>query len=148
VPPYIGFAHRPGFHLTCNFGDTQILVQKNENGYASQYILVHYKKENIMSESTKSKIVSIKPVEKEVFIMTGNYRVKGFISLLPNERQTDFLLNARPFVAVTNAELFDINGCELLKAPFVNVHRDHIQVISPVEDGTDFSETNTCQIVI
>jgi len=101
-----------------------------------------------MPESKKGKIVSIKPLEKEVFIMTGNYRVKGFISLLPNERQTDFLLNARPFVAVTKAQLFDTNGCEILKAPFVNVHRDHIEVISPVEDSTDFSEINTCQIVM
>jgi hypothetical protein len=41
-----------------------------------------------------------------------------------------------------------MKGCELLKAPFVNVHRDHIEVISPVEDSTDFSEINTCQIVI
>jgi len=55
---------------------------------------------------------------------------------------------APPFVAVTKAQLFDMNGCELLKAPFVNVHRDHIEVISPVEDSTDFSEINTCQIVI
>jgi len=52
------------------------------------------------------------------------------------------LLNARPFVAVTKAQLFDMNGCELYQAPFVNVHRDHIEVISPVEDSTDFSKIN------
>ena len=80
--------------------------------------------------------------------MTGHYRVKGFISLLPNERQTDYLLNARPFVAVTNAVLYDSTGCEILKVPFMNVHRDHIEVISPIEDDTDLGELNTCQIVI
>jgi len=101
-----------------------------------------------MSKTKNEKIVSIKPVEKEVYIMTGHYRVKGLISLLPNERQTDFLLNARPFVAVTQAELLDNKGCEILKVPFLNVHRDHIEVIAPIEDDTDLGELSTCQIVI
>ncbi|MBF0449432.1 MAG: hypothetical protein HQK75_01900 [Candidatus Magnetomorum sp.] len=94
------------------------------------------------------KSISIKPIDKEVYIMTGHYRVKGFISLMPNERQTDYLLNARPFVAVTNAELFDHSGCELLKVPFLNVHRDHIEVIVPIAQDTDLDELNTCQIVL
>ena len=101
-----------------------------------------------MSETTKEKVISIKPVEQEVYIMTGHYRVKGIISLLPNERQTDYLLNARPFVAVTKAELFDHTGCELFKVPFMNVHRDHIEVIAPIGSDTDLSKLETCQIVI
>jgi len=97
---------------------------------------------------SETKSIDIKAINKEVYIFTGHYRVKGNISLMPNERQTDFLLNARPFVAVTNAEVFDQTGCELLKVPFINVHRDHIEAIAPISNETNLDELNTCQIVI
>ncbi|KPA10649.1 hypothetical protein MHK_009155 [Candidatus Magnetomorum sp. HK-1] len=97
---------------------------------------------------SETKNIDIKSIDKEVYIFTGHYRIKGYISLMPNERQTDYLLNARPFVAVTKAEIFDQTGCELFKVPFVNVHRDHIEFIAPITDDTNLDELNTCQIVL
>ena len=75
-------------------------------------------------------------------ILAAKLSCEGLYFTAAQWKTNRFLLNARPFVAVTKAQLFDMNGCELYQAPFVNVHRDHIEVISPVEDSTDFSKIN------
>jgi len=69
----------------------------------------------------------------KVTIFTGSYRVKGFIDLIPGARMTDFMAEARPFIAITDAEVFEleVGGRHLMSAPFLNVSRDHIQVIAP-----------------
>lgn len=38
-------------------------------------------------------------------ILTGTYRVKGFIDLVPGARVTDYLVEAKDFIAVTDAEV-------------------------------------------
>ncbi len=42
-------------------------------------------------------------------------------------------LKAKDFIAVTDAEVWEleIGGRQLIAAPFVNVGREHIQVIAP-----------------
>jgi hypothetical protein len=69
----------------------------------------------------------------KVTIFTGAYRIKGYIDLLPGARVTDFMAEARDFIAVTEAEVWElqIGGRQLLAAPFIDVSRDHIQVIAP-----------------
>ena len=69
----------------------------------------------------------------KVTIFTGSYRVKGYIDLIPGARMTDFMTEAKSFIAVTDAEVYEleVGGRQLLQAPFLNVSRDHIQVITP-----------------
>jgi uncharacterized protein DUF6812 len=69
----------------------------------------------------------------KVTIFTSTYRIKGFIELLPGARITDFMTGAREFIAVTNAEVWDlqVGGRQLLAAPFINVSRQHIEIILP-----------------
>ena len=69
----------------------------------------------------------------KVTIFTGSYRIKGYIDLLPGSRVTDFMTGAKEFIAVTDAEVFEleIGGRQLMSAQFINVSRDHIQVIAP-----------------
>lgn len=69
----------------------------------------------------------------KVTILTGSYRIKGFIELLPGARVTDYMVEARGFIAVTDAEVWDLQlgGRQILAARFLNVSRDHIQVITP-----------------
>ena len=38
---------------------------------------------------------------------------------------------AKEFIAVTDAEVWEVVGRQVFTAPFVNVNRDHIQIISP-----------------
>ena len=69
----------------------------------------------------------------KVTILTGSYRIKGFIDLIPGARVTDYVNDAKGFIAVTDAEVWElaVGGRQMIAAPFMNVSRDHIQVITP-----------------
>jgi len=69
----------------------------------------------------------------KVTILTSTYRVKGYIDLLPGARITDFMTEARDFIAVVNAEVWELQpgGRMVTSAPFINVSRDHIEIILP-----------------
>ena len=66
-----------------------------------------------------------------VTILTANYRIKGNIDLLPGARVTDYLIEAKNFIAVTEAEVWEISGRMIFSVPFLNVSREHIQIIAP-----------------
>ncbi|OHC64669.1 MAG: hypothetical protein A2045_13980 [Rhodocyclales bacterium GWA2_65_20] len=74
-----------------------------------------------MNAETKTKIV----------VLTGNYRITGSIDLLPGARVTDFLLECRDFMAITDAEVWDLNGRKLFASSFMDVNRDRIELIMP-----------------
>lgn len=69
----------------------------------------------------------------KITILTSTYRVKGYIDLLPGARVTDFMAEARDFIAVTSAEVWDLQpgGRQVASAPFLNISREHIQIILP-----------------
>ena len=69
----------------------------------------------------------------KVTILTGAYRIKGYIDLIPGARLTDYIIEAKNFVAVTNAEVYEsvLGGRQVLTAPFINVNRDCIQIVTP-----------------
>ena len=69
----------------------------------------------------------------KVTILTSSFRIKGYIELLPGARITDFMREAREFIAVTDAEVWDLalGGRQLVAAAFLDVSRQHIQVITP-----------------
>ncbi len=69
----------------------------------------------------------------KVTIFTGSYRIKGYIDLIPGARVTDFMTESKPFIAVTEAEVWelDVGGRQLLSAPFLDVSREHIQIVAP-----------------
>jgi hypothetical protein len=69
----------------------------------------------------------------KVTILTSSYRIKGHIDLLPGARVTDFMAEARDFIAVINAEVWalEVADRQIVSAPFINVSRDHIEIILP-----------------
>lgn len=70
----------------------------------------------------------------KVVILTGTYRIKGYIDLLPGARVTDYILGAKNFIVVTDAEIWSIGGNGLvLSAQFVDVSRDRIEVITTTD---------------
>ncbi len=71
------------------------------------------------------------PNKTKVTILTITYRVKGYIELTPGARVTDYMVEAKDFIAVTDAEVWEIGDRKLLSAPFVNVSREHIQIVTP-----------------
>ena len=69
----------------------------------------------------------------KVTILTTSYRIKGFIDLIPGARVTDYVNEAKGFIAITDAEVWElaVGGRQMIAAKFLNVSRDHIQVITP-----------------
>jgi hypothetical protein len=69
----------------------------------------------------------------KVTIFTSSYRVRGYIDLVPGARITDFMAESRDFIAVTKAEVWELQpgGRQVASAPFLNVSRDHIEIILP-----------------
>jgi len=67
----------------------------------------------------------------KVTILTGTYRVKGYIDLMPGARVTDYMVEAKDFIAVTDAEVWEIGDRKLMSTPFLNVSRRHIQIVTP-----------------
>lgn len=66
-----------------------------------------------------------------VTILTATYRVKGHINLVPGARVTDFMIDAKDFIALTDAEVWELGGRLVLTAPFLNVSRDAIEIVMP-----------------
>jgi len=71
--------------------------------------------------------------KSEVVILTDNYVIRGEISLVPGARLTDYIVEANLFIAVTNVEVKDKAGNLILTTSFLNIHRDHIEIILPAE---------------
>jgi uncharacterized protein DUF6812 len=73
------------------------------------------------------------PNRTKVTIFTSSYRIKGYIDLIPGARVTDYMAEAKAFIAVTDAEVWELQlgGRQIIAAPFLNVCREHIQVIAP-----------------
>lgn len=67
----------------------------------------------------------------KVTILTGHYRIVGYIDLLPGARVTDYLSEAREFFAVIDAEVWDLNGRKISAGSFMNINRNRIEVMMP-----------------
>ena len=68
-----------------------------------------------------------------VIIFTRNYRITGVIELFQGARLTDYLIEAKSFIAVTNAEVLDNQNQKVLTSSFLTIHRDNIEIILPAE---------------
>lgn len=68
-----------------------------------------------------------------VVLLTGHYRIVGNIDLFAGARLTDYLEETKAFFALTDAEVWDFNGRKIASAGFMDVNRDHIEVIMPEE---------------
>lgn len=77
--------------------------------------------------------MATKEERTSVIILTGHYRINGEISLLPSARVTDYILGSDPFIVVTDAEVVDHSGNVILTSAFMNVNRDRIEAIMPVD---------------
>jgi len=71
------------------------------------------------------------PNKTKVTILTGTSRVKGYIDLVPGARVTDYMVEAKDFIAVTDAEVWEIGDRKVMSAAFLNVSRHHIQIVTP-----------------
>lgn len=66
-----------------------------------------------------------------VVMLAGSFRIKGEIELVAGARITDYMVESKPFIAVTNAEVWDLEGRRIMIVPFLNIARDHVIVVAP-----------------
>ena len=67
----------------------------------------------------------------KITILTRSFRIRGFIHITPSARITDYMVESKDFIAVTEAEVWELGGRQVLNAPFINVSRDHIEIVMP-----------------
>ena len=78
----------------------------------------------------------MKDTEKvRVVILTDTYRIMGDITLEKGRRLTDHIVSSESFFAVTDAEVIDLSGRQVLTAAFLDVHRDKVQIVQPDTPG-------------
>jgi hypothetical protein len=70
-------------------------------------------------------------MKRRVTILTGTYRIKGRIDLLPGARVTDYMNEAKGFIAVTDAEIWETGDRKVMAVPFINVSKEHIVLVAP-----------------
>ena len=67
----------------------------------------------------------------KVTILTSTYRIRAYIDLVPGARVTDYINEAKDFIALTDAEVRESEGRVVLNVPFMNLSRDHVVVVTP-----------------
>jgi hypothetical protein len=81
----------------------------------------------------EDKILSNREDRVEVTIITKHYQVKGEIFLYQGARLTDYMLEAKSFIAVSDAEVLDHENKQIFTTSFLSVNRDHIEIILPTD---------------
>jgi Family of unknown function (DUF6812) len=67
----------------------------------------------------------------KVTFLTSTYRIHGYIELVPGARVTDYINDAKIFIAITDAEVRGPDGRMVLQVPFLNLSRDQIVIVTP-----------------
>ncbi len=75
--------------------------------------------------------------QTKVLILTAHYRITGDIAHFPDARLTDYMMKTKEFIAVTNAEVNNRDGTTAFAASFLNILRNHIEIILPVDEIID-----------
>lgn len=69
-----------------------------------------------------------------VVILSRTHQIRGTIDLIPGARLTDYMNSSDKFIAVTNAEVLDLDDKQVFTAPFMNVLVNSIEVIFPADE--------------
>lgn len=67
-------------------------------------------------------------------LQTLMHRIRGFVHVRIGERLIDEIDHSKGFIAVTDAQVFSLQGQELYHSDFVIVNCDHLVWIIPEED--------------
>lgn len=69
-----------------------------------------------------------------VVVLTSEYKIRGFIDLMPGSRLTDYITSARSYFAMTDAVVEDVRtGKAMFRGKFVDISRDSVVMILPAD---------------
>lgn len=69
--------------------------------------------------------------QQKVYIFTHHFELSGELHIYPGVRLTDYMNESKSFISVTNVEVSRRAGEMILKAKFLNVRKDEIEIIVP-----------------
>jgi len=72
----------------------------------------------------------------EVLAITSHHRIVGRIALVQGARLTDYVRELTHFIPMVEVVVSDLEGHPLFKAPFLDLHKDHIELILPRDSVT------------
>ena len=65
-------------------------------------------------------------------VFANGFRINGYGSVLPGARITDYMNQSKGFIALTEAQVWDVkDGRRLLSTAFLNVNRDSVEFVVP-----------------
>ena len=65
-------------------------------------------------------------------VFANGFRISGYGSVLPGARITDYMNDAKEFIAITDASVWDMkDGRKLLSTSFLNVNRGNVEFVVP-----------------
>jgi hypothetical protein len=73
-------------------------------------------------------------------IQTITHRIRGNVHVRKGERLSDEINQANLFLAVTNAEIFSLEGEIVYTNDFLAINREHIVWLTPIEESQDRQE--------
>lgn len=73
-------------------------------------------------------------------IQTHFNQIHGFVHVRKGERLSDEINEANPFLAVTHAEICNLQGEALYKSKFLLVNRSHIIWLMPIDESFEKSQ--------
>lgn len=73
-------------------------------------------------------------------IQTVTDHIRGCVHVRKGERLSDEINKANLFLAVTNAEIYNLEGEILYTSDFLAINREHIVWLMPIEEPQDKSE--------
>jgi len=66
-------------------------------------------------------------------VFANGFRISGYGSVLPGARITDYMNDAKEFIAITDASVWDMkDGRKLLSTSFLNVNRSNVEFVVPI----------------
>ncbi len=69
--------------------------------------------------------------KQRVIIFTRQFEIKGDLNIYQGVRLTDYMNESKSFISVTDVEVKRNSGEVLLKAAFLNIRRDDVEMIVP-----------------
>ncbi len=69
--------------------------------------------------------------KQKVYIFTHQFEIIGDLNMFQGVRLTDYMNESNTFISVTSAEICRRGGEMIMKAKFMNVRKDEIEIIVP-----------------
>ena len=69
--------------------------------------------------------------KQKVRIYTPHFKITGYLGIYAGVRLTDYMNESKDFISITDAEVISRDGKPVVRAKFINVRKEDIEIIFP-----------------